>query len=162
MALDPNSRDTAVVTAAMAIVATLLAVLAMPNVADAALRRAAGGASGGDGGFARFVQFIDRLADYTIPIGSAFAVLGLIWGGLLFQAGDTRAGRVLGFVVLGVGVVLLSKPIAARCEPAGHQRSWPSSAASWRRCWCRPRPRTPLGFRGSRTRSTSACRARRT
>jgi len=51
--------------------------------------------------------------DYTIPIGSAFAVLGLIWGGLLFQAGDTRAGRVLGFVVLGVGVVLLSKPIAA-------------------------------------------------
>jgi hypothetical protein len=41
------------------------------------------------------------------------AVLGLIWGGLLLQAGDTRAGRVLGFVALGVGVVLLSKPIAA-------------------------------------------------
>jgi len=114
MALDPNSRDTAIVTAAaLAIVATLLAVLVAPDLADAALRRAAGGASGGDGGFARFVQFIDRLADYTIPIGSAFAVLGLIWGGLLFQAGDTRAGRVLGFVVLGVGVVLLSKPIAA-------------------------------------------------
>jgi hypothetical protein len=41
------------------------------------------------------------------------AVLGLIWGGLLLQAGDTRAGGVLGFVALGVGVVLLSKPIAA-------------------------------------------------
>ena len=62
---------------------------------------------------ARFVAFLNRLADYTIPIGSAFSVLGLIWGGLLFQTGDTRAGRVLGFVALGVGVVLLSKPIAA-------------------------------------------------
>jgi len=40
-------------------------------------------------------------------------VLGLIWGGMLFQAGDQRAGRVLGLVVLGVGVVLMSKPIAA-------------------------------------------------
>ena len=114
MAFDPNSRDMAVVTtAALVIVAMLLAVLAAPDVADAALRSAAGGNSDGAGGFARFVQFINRLADYTIPIGSAFAVLGLIWGGLLFQAGDTRAGRVLGLVVLGVGVVLLSKPIAA-------------------------------------------------
>lgn len=114
MALDPKSRDTEVVAAAaLAIVATLLAVLCAPDVADAALRRAAGGSSAGDGGFVRFVQFIDRLADYTIPIGSAFAVLGLIWGGLLFQTGDARAGRVLGFVVLGIGVVLLSKPIAA-------------------------------------------------
>ena len=114
MALDPKSHDSAVAAAAaLAIVATLLAVLAAPDVASAALQSAAGGKSGGGGGFARFVAFINRLADYTIPIGSAFAVLGLIWGGLLFQAGDTRAGRVLGFVVLGVGVVLLSKPIAA-------------------------------------------------
>ena len=29
------------------------------------------------------------------------------------MAGDARAGRVLGLVALGVGVVLLSKPIAA-------------------------------------------------
>jgi hypothetical protein len=32
---------------------------------------------------------------------------------MLFQAGDARAGRVLGGVVLGVGFVLLAKPIAA-------------------------------------------------
>jgi hypothetical protein len=114
MALDPKSHDSAVAAAvALAIVATLLAVLAAPDVASAALQSAAGGKSGGGGGFARFVAFINRLADYTIPIGSAFSVLGLIWGGLLFQAGDQRAGRVLGFVALGVGVVLLSKPIAA-------------------------------------------------
>lgn len=113
MALDPKSRSTAVTVATGFTVAVLMLIaLATPDVASAALRAAAGGSSGG-GGFARFVQFINRLADYTIPIGSAFAVLGLIWGGLLFQAGDTRAGRVLGFVALGVGVVLLSKPIAA-------------------------------------------------
>ena len=62
---------------------------------------------------ARFVRFINRLADYTVPVGSAFSVLGLIWGGILFMAGDARAGRVLGLVALGIGVVLLSKPIAA-------------------------------------------------
>ena len=113
MPVDPNPRRpmlSAIV--AIAIAATFVAVLSAPDVAGAALRGAAGGEDGG-GGFARFVQFINRLADYTIPIGSAFAVLGLIWGGLLFVAGDTRAGRVLGFVALGVGIILLSKPIAA-------------------------------------------------
>ena len=113
MALDPKSRSTTLIAgSALAIFATIVAVLAAPDTAIAALQSAAGGKSDG-GGFARFVQFLDRLADYTIPIGSAFSVLGLIWGGLLFQAGDQRAGRVLGFVALGVGVVLLSKPIAA-------------------------------------------------
>jgi hypothetical protein len=110
MALDPKPRPTTLVVAAMAL--TMLAVLAAPDEANAALRGAAGGGAEG-GGFARFVAFINHLADYLIPIGSAFSVLGLIWGGLLFQAGDTRAGRVLGFVAIGVGVVLLSKPIAA-------------------------------------------------
>lgn len=113
MALDPKSRSTALIAAsALATVVTIVAILATPDQAGAALQGAAGGKSGG-GGFARFVEFLNRLADYTIPIGAAFSVLGLIWGGLLFQAGDTRAGRVLGMVALGVGVVLLSKPIAA-------------------------------------------------
>ena len=113
MALDPRSRDSARIAAlGIAILAVLVALL-WPDCASAALRSAAGGDSGNGGGFARFVRFINRLADYTIPIGSAFSVLGLIWGGLLFQAGDARAGRVLGFVALGVAVVLLSKPIAA-------------------------------------------------
>jgi hypothetical protein len=92
----------------------LLVWLVAPDAAEAALRTAAGGGGGGGaGGFERFVTFLDRLADYAIPVGAAFSVLGLIWGGMLFQAGDARAGRVLGCVVLGVAVVLLSKPIAA-------------------------------------------------
>ena len=113
MALDPNSRHDrlrVLLAGALAFVTTLY--LAMPTVAAAALQGAAGGKPN-SGGFSRFVEFINRLADYTIPIGSAFSVLGLVWGGLLFQAGDTRAGRVLGFVALGLGIVLLSKPIAA-------------------------------------------------
>ena len=111
MAIDPKTRyplRNALVGTALLVVLLVLA----PDPASAALQGAAGGKSGG-GGFARFVDFINRLADYTIPIGAAFSVLGLIWGGLLFQAGDQRAGRVLGMVALGVGVVLLSKPIAA-------------------------------------------------
>jgi hypothetical protein len=112
MPIDPKTRDTlrAAVLGGALLIALL--VLATPDQASAALQGAAGGKSSG-GGFARFVEFLNRLADYTIPIGAAFSVLGLIWGGLLFQAGDQRAGRVLGMVALGVGVVLLSKPIAA-------------------------------------------------
>lgn len=112
---DVTKRNAApVVVAAAAVVGTtLLAALVAPDAAEAALRSAAGGGAQGSGGFARFVRFIDRLADYTIPVGSAFSVLGLIWGGILFMAGDARAGRVLGLVALGVGVVLLSKPVAA-------------------------------------------------
>lgn len=113
MTLDPNSRHDRLrllLASALGLVITLY--LAMPSVAGAALQGAAGGKPNG-GGFSRFVEFINHLADYTIPIGSAFSVLGLVWGGLLFQAGDTRAGRVLGFVALGLGIVLLSKPIAA-------------------------------------------------
>jgi len=113
MALDPKTRDIVRAAALGLAVAVALSMTLSPDVASAALQSAAGGKSGGGGGFGRFVQFINRLADYTIPIGSAFSVLGLIWGGLLFQAGDQRAGRVLGFVALGVGIVLLSKPIAA-------------------------------------------------
>ena len=113
MALNPKFHDKTVrVALAVAALMVGLAAFAAPESASAALRGAAGGGTDA-GGFARFVQFINRLADYTIPIGSAFAVLGLIWGGLLFVAGDTRAGRVLGFVALGVGIILLSKPIAA-------------------------------------------------
>jgi hypothetical protein len=99
---------------AMGLLATAMVVaLATPGLAEAALRRAAGGGDGSAGGFARFVSFINNIADFTIPVGAAFSVLGLIWGGMLFQAGDPRAGRVLGLVALGVGIVLMSKPIAA-------------------------------------------------
>lgn len=113
MPFQPNDKDTTRAwTLGFAMTALVTAVFS-PGVANAALQGAAGGKSADGGGFDRFVQFINRLADYAIPIGGAFSVLGLIWGGLLFQAGDTRAGRVLGCVALGVGIVLLSKPIAA-------------------------------------------------
>ena len=113
MAFDPRPRQAVIrVAITAAVVAALGVYLVAPDAAHAALQSAAGGKPG-SGGFGRFVQFINHLANYTIPIGAAFSVLGLVWGGLLFQAGDSRAGRVLGFVALGVGIILLSKPIAA-------------------------------------------------
>jgi hypothetical protein len=108
-----SSRLIGVTRVASPVVLGFAVLLLAPELAAAALRTAAGGGGGDAGGFERFVVFLNRLADYAIPVGAAFSVLGLIWGGMLFQAGDARAGRVLGFVVLGVAVVLLSKPIAA-------------------------------------------------
>ena len=96
---------------ALAVVA-LASALLWPELADAALRNAAG-AGEGEGGFRRLTSYLDRLASFLIPVGGAAAVLGLIAGGFMFMAGNPAAQRVLGFVALGVVIVLASKGIAA-------------------------------------------------
>jgi hypothetical protein len=40
-------------------------------------------------------------------------VLGLIAGGFMFMGGNPRAARVLGYVAVGVVIVLASKGLAA-------------------------------------------------
>jgi type IV secretory pathway VirB2 component (pilin) len=90
----------------------LVLALALPELADAALRNAAGGGGGG-GGFAALTRYLDRLASYLIPVGGAAAVLGLIAGGFMFMAGNPGAQKVLGYVALGVVIVLASKGLAA-------------------------------------------------
>jgi type IV secretory pathway VirB2 component (pilin) len=86
--------------------------LAMPELAEAALKNAAGGGGGG-GGFASLTRYLDRLATFLIPVGGAGAVLGLIAGGFMFMGGNPRAARVLGYVAVGVVIVLGSKGLAA-------------------------------------------------
>lgn len=90
----------------------LLSSLAVPELADAALKNAAGGGAGA-GGFAALTRYLDRLATYLIPVGGAGAVLGLIVGGFMFMAGNPGAQRVLGYVAVGVVIVLASKGLAA-------------------------------------------------
>jgi hypothetical protein len=91
----------------------LLAWLAWPELAAAALQNAAGGGGGGGGGFATLTRYLDRLASYLIPVGGAGAVLGLIAGGFMFMGGNPGAQRVLGYVAVGVVIVLASKGLAA-------------------------------------------------
>ena len=90
----------------------LAAGLVWPELAEAALKNAAGGGGGG-GGFATLVRYLDRLATFLIPVGGAGAVLGLIAGGFMFMAGNPGAQRVLGYVAVGVVIVLASKGLAA-------------------------------------------------
>jgi hypothetical protein len=89
-----------------------IAAMAVPDVAAAAFKAAAGGGGGG-GSFGGLVGFLDRLADRLIPVGLGFGVLGVLWGGGQLIAGNPQAGRTLALVGLGMGVVLLSKGIAA-------------------------------------------------
>jgi hypothetical protein len=91
----------------------VLAWLAWPELAAAALKNAAGGGGGGGGGFATLTRYLDRLATYLIPVGGAGAVLGLIAGGFMFMGGNPAAQRVLGYVAVGVVIVLASKGLAA-------------------------------------------------
>jgi uncharacterized membrane protein len=91
----------------------LAVALVMPELAEAALRNAAGGGGRGGGGFADLTRYLDRLASFLIPVGGAGAVLGLIAGGFMFMGGNPRAARVLGYVAVGVVIVLGSKGLAA-------------------------------------------------
>jgi type IV secretory pathway VirB2 component (pilin) len=97
---------------AVCLAGTLVLALALPELADAALKNAAGGGNGG-GGFAALTRYLDRLASYLIPVGGAGAVLGLIAGGFMFMAGNPSASKVLGYVAIGVVIVLASKGLAA-------------------------------------------------
>jgi hypothetical protein len=101
-----------IMAAALLAAVLLLAWLVWPALADAALKNAAGGGGGG-GGFARLTRYLDRLATYLIPVGGAGAVLGLIAGGFMFMGGNPAAQRVLGYVAVGVVIVLASKGLAA-------------------------------------------------
>jgi type IV secretory pathway VirB2 component (pilin) len=85
----------------------------LPELAEAALKNAAGGGGGGGGGFATLVRYLDRLATFLIPVGGAGAVLGVIAGGFMFITGNPAAQRVLGYVAVGLVIVLGSKGLTA-------------------------------------------------
>jgi type IV secretory pathway VirB2 component (pilin) len=108
----PTARTRLLTLCAVFLAGTLVS-LTLPELADAALRNAAGGGSGGGGGFATLTRYLDLLASYLIPVGGAGAVLGLIAGGFMFMAGNPGAQRVLGYVAVGVVIVLASKGLAA-------------------------------------------------
>jgi len=106
------SNRAAAAAAAVLFAAMLAAGLAWPELAEAALKNAAGGGNEG-GGFAALTRYLDRLATYLIPVGGAGAVLGLIAGGFMFMAGNPGAQKLLGYVAVGVVIVLASKGLAA-------------------------------------------------
>jgi hypothetical protein len=108
----PTIRINVSALCAVCLIAALLVSLTFPDLADAALKNAAGGGGGG-GGFARLTRYLDRLATFLIPVGGAGAVLGLIAGGFMFMAGNPSAQKVLGYVAVGVVIVLASKGLAA-------------------------------------------------
>lgn len=107
----PFSRAICCVLAFAALL-SLLAIAAAPEVAEAALKNAAGGGGGG-GGFRAVTRYLDKLASFLIPVGAALAVLGVIYGGVMFMSGNPAAGKVLGYVAMGVVIVLASKGLAA-------------------------------------------------
>ena len=90
MSFERLSRPRGLLLAIGALAVVVLAcVLLWPELADAALRNAAG-AGEGEGGFRRLTSYLDRLASFLIPVGGAAAVLGLIAGGFMFMAGNPR------------------------------------------------------------------------
>lgn len=98
--------------AAIAALLLLVASALVPEVADAALKGAAGGGNG-SGGFVVLTRYIDRIATYLIPVGAAIGVLGFIGVGIAFENGDERAGQWAKHIVIGVVVILGSKGLIA-------------------------------------------------
>ena len=94
-------------------VAGAAVVLCVPDVAEAALRNAAGGGDGA-GGFATLTRYLDRLASFLIPVGGAAAVIGRDRRGLPVHRRAARPrAKMLGYVAVGVVIVLASKGLAA-------------------------------------------------
>jgi type IV secretory pathway VirB2 component (pilin) len=108
----PIARTGLLTLWAVCLAGTLVLALALPELAEAALKNAAGGGNGG-GGFAALTRYLDRLASYLIPVGGAGAVLGLIAGGFMFIGGNPGAQKLLGYVAVGVVIVLASRGLAA-------------------------------------------------
>lgn len=107
-----SARPAEVALSLAAVCFVVLVSLAVPEAAEAALRNAAGGSNGG-GGFAALTRYLDRLATFLIPVGGAAAALGVILGGCQFIAGNPAAAKTLGYVAVGVVIVLASKGLAA-------------------------------------------------
>jgi hypothetical protein len=108
----PSRRTNLKTLGAVCVAGAMLVSLTLPELAEAALKNAAGGGGGG-GGFAALTRYLDRLASFLIPVGAAASVLGLISGGVMFMFGNPAAMKVLGYVALGVVIVLASKGLAA-------------------------------------------------
>jgi hypothetical protein len=108
----PTCRINLKTLGAVCVAGAVLVSLTLPELAEAALKNAAGGGGGG-GGFAALTRYVDRLASFLIPVGAAASVLGLISGGVMFMFGNPAATKVLGYVALGVVIVLASKGLAA-------------------------------------------------
>src|SRR4051794_41673852 len=92
-----------------------------PQVAYAALARAAGkeataqgGARGNaGGGFTELFDFLNQLATYLMYLGGAYATLGIIRAGLEYNSGSPNASRTAAGAVAGLVLVLLAKAITA-------------------------------------------------
>lgn len=94
-----------IVTAVLA--ATAAAILAQTGGLDG-LAKAAGQSPKSGGAFASFQKYLEGLQDAVIPLAIPAATLGLIGGGIAYLIGSQLAQKMLGGVVIGVGLVLLS------------------------------------------------------
>lgn len=72
------------------------------------LSKAAGYNAKSGGGFASFQKYLDGLQDAIIPLSIPAATLGLIGGGIAYLIGSQFAQKLLGGVIIGLGLVLLS------------------------------------------------------
>ncbi len=72
------------------------------------LAKAAGQNPKSGGGFQSFQKYLESLQGAVIPLAIPAATLGLIGGGIAYLIGSQIAQKLLGGVVIGLGLVLLS------------------------------------------------------
>lgn len=77
-----------------------------------ALQKMAGG-SGSSTQFGQIRGYLDRLRDSLIPLAIPLGAIGLTGGGVAYMVGNAMAQRILGGVVIGLALVLLSPSIVA-------------------------------------------------
>lgn len=96
----------------LAAVLTIAALIVLAQVGELhGLAKAAGQNPRSGGGFQSFQKYLDGLQEAIIPLSIPAATLGLIGGGIAYLIGSQIAQKLLGGVVIGLGLVLLAPEI---------------------------------------------------
>jgi len=96
---------------ALAAGAALALVVGQDGTLDA-LQKMAGG-SRPSTQFGQIKGYLDGLRDSLIPLAIPLGAIGLTGGGVAYMVGNVMAQKILGGVVIGLALVLLSPSIVA-------------------------------------------------
>ncbi len=105
----PSTCSLLLVALALALAGCLLG----PPEADAALQKLAGYEKAGDNQFGSLYSYLAGLRDAILPLAVPVGTIGLVVVGGMYMFGSPNAGRILGGVGAGLGLVLLSPSIIA-------------------------------------------------
>lgn len=112
----PNNRPTQLllfVLSALAVIVTCVVIVQATGTPHLHALARMTGHNGGGGSFGQLKTYLDNLQKSLLPLAIPLGTIGLAGGGVAYMLGNHLAQRVLGGVVAGTALVLLSPQLMA-------------------------------------------------